>query len=436
MKSDAGIIYHEPPKPLWVPRHYATGPQSLAVHYQTEICEVDRRGRIIRTRPGQEGWNELTDWGMDSLNTLRQDQLIAYLHLSDTLGPAKRVLSGGITLSLVITDASNIAVTASAGFFQAGDVGNTLSITDLGGAGKTQELKITAYTDAQHVSCSTRAGQWLPGFVAGTGPFASAGVHFTATNTLANQFTKFNTYDTTAQNYNAELNDSANQRFKHQRIYLSGAAPSNWTINQLGWSDGNAGNNVFGKVNLSSPDQVGTGFKYRVTLQVFSAYTPINIASQSVNWGATIGTYDLKIVQERIGMDSTVPNTYQAVNFLKSVLGSPQATGWCTNAQTPQSLLWEGDTGYQPPTIHLHTTGAAGTITDSSYTSGQHIKTRTVKWSDTVNIASATLLGVEAGVSGYLNCLGVYPNAGTITKPSGYWCALSFGLYWTRAFIN
>lgn len=440
MKSDSGIIYHEPPKPLWVPRHYATPPQALSVHFKTEICDVDSRGRITHVRPGQEGWNEITDWGMDSLNTSRQDQLVNYLHLSDTLGPAKRVLTGGITLSLVITSASNIAVTASAGFFLAGDVGNTLSISDLGGAGQTQELKITAYTDSQHVTCSTRPGAWLPGFVAGTGPFSSAGVHFTSVNTLANQTQKFNTYDTSVANYSAELNDSGNQRFIHQRIFLSDAAGTNWTINQLGWSDGNVGNNVFGKVNLSSPDLVGTGKKYRVTLQLYSAYAPINIASQSVNWGATIGTYDLKIVQERIGYDSvTNPPANAAINFLQVFRRlNAYMPGWTTSAQTPQALKWEGDAGYNSY-IHPADGGYSNNTTDvidGAYTNGQHTKTRLVKWSDSLAIAAATMLGVSGSTISPLNSLGVYPNVGTISKPAGYWCALTFSLYWTRAFTN
>lgn len=436
MQSDSGIIYCEPPKPLWVPRHHATRPTGLGVRFKTEICDVDRHGRITKAVTTHEGSNTITDWGMDSLATLRQDQLVAYLHLSDTLGTAKRVLTGGTTLTLTITDASNIAVAASAGFFGAGDVGKTLSIDALGGAGQTQELKITGYTDSQHVTCSTRAGAWLPGFTPGTGPFSSAGVHATDTSTLANQFTKFNTYDTSASNYNAELNDSSNSRSIHQRIFLSAAVTgSAWTINQLGWSDGNAGNNCFGKVNLSSPDVVAVGKKYRVTLQLYSAYTPINISSQSVNWGATIGTYDLALRQQSMIKDSTVSNSIGANLLLPAAAKANMKTVWFTSAFTLAATKWEGDTGYSVSPNGTVAGGETSMVTDAAYSSGQHTLGRTLKWSDAVNISGATGFGVGAVVSVGAS-FGIKPNAGTITKPSGYWCALTFQLYWTRAFSN
>lgn len=435
-QSDNGIWYPAPPE-ICVPRHPALlRGAAIGVYYKTEICDCDSRGNVIFARPGNEGFNTITDWGMDSLATLRQDQLVNYLHLSDTLGTAKRVLTGGVTLSLTITDASNIAVASSAGFFVAGDVGKTLSIDSLGGAGKTQELKITAFTDAQHVTCSTRAGLWLPGFTPGTGPFGTAGVHATDTSTLANQFTKFNTYDTGATNFNAELNDSSNSRFIHQRIFLSGAAGSTWTINQLGWSDGNAGNNVFGKVNLASPDVVATGKKYRVQLQLFSAYAPIDIASQSINWGATIGTYDLAFRQERIPFDSS-DNPTVISNLLRPKLtaGSLFPAYW-TGARSLGSILWQGDTGYSTSPQTSPVAGSSVSASDSSYASGQHTKVRTIKWDDTVSITSATLIGLKAGTTANYGGLSIKPNSGTITKPSGFVAQLDFRLFWTRAFVN
>jgi hypothetical protein len=431
MKSDSGIIYHSPPKALWVPRSCETRPSSLAVRYKTQLC--DGQGRVIKDL--QSGWNTITDWGMDSLATIEQGALTAYLHLSSALGPAKRVLTGGTTLSLVITDATNIAVTASAGFFIAGDVGNTLSITDLGGAGQTQELKITAYTDSQHVTCATRQSAWLPNFVAGTGPFASAGVHPTSTNVLATQFNKFNTYDTSAPNYRTTLNDSGNSRFIIQSIFLSGAAGSTWTINELGWSDGNGSNNVFGRVNLASPDTVGTGQKYRVTLQLYDAYSPVEIASQSVNWGATIGTYDLHIRQEIVPVSGN--NSFNtAVNFLRPKGYGVTTACYSLTAHTLLATKWEGDSGYN----QLIITGGVDTgqvVSDSAYTNGTHTKNRTLKWPDTVAITNARVLhacGDNNNTS--RSTMTIVPNSGTITKPSGYWCALTFPLYWTRTFVN
>ncbi len=427
MKSDSGILYHSPPKPLWLPRCYATAPQSLSVRFKTQLC--DARGRVEKDL--QEGWNTITDWGMDALASIRPGTLIGYLHLGSILGPAKRVGQGANTLTLTINSPSDIDVFAAEGFFTAGDVGNTLSITALG-----QELKIIAYTDTQHIKCTTRAGAWLPGIVPSAGPFASFGVHFTSVNVLNNQITKFNTYDTGAANYAAELNDSGNSRSIHQRIFLSGTvAGADWTINELGWSDGNAGNNLFGKVNLLSPDVVPVGKKYRVTLQLYSGQTPINIASQSVNWGATIGTYDLQIRQEVIPQDSasTPYGSWIAPCFTSSLT----RTVWWTGAFAMATTKWAGDVGYL---INPHgpTAGDSGVnaASDQAYTGGQHTKTRNWTIADSLNLAGLT--GVCCGYTstGSAMLITLKPNSGTITKPSGYWCALNFQLFWTRTLPN
>lgn len=443
------LVYPGPVRELWRPRIHRLRSAAVGVRFKTEICDIDSQGNVVSSRVGNSGWNMVTDWGMDALATLRQDQLVNYLHISDTLGPSKRVLTGGITLTLTITDATNIDVAASAGFFDSGDVGNTLYIDDLG-----QELKIVAFTDSQHVKCATRPGAWLPGVTPSTGPFSTAGVHFTSVNTLANQTTKFNTYDTSASDNKAELNDSSNSRFIHQRIFLSGTVTgSAWTVRQLGWSDGNGSNNVFGWVNLPVTDTVPVGKKYRVTLQVYSAYTPLDIESHSVDWGETIGSYDLRIKQERLGYDSKgtefLGGQSQTVNnFLQPLFpGTASNTGFrvgfLTTAQTEQPLLWAGDAGF---TINIHNrddagANAAATVADSGYTSGTHTKTRTLTWPDTMAISAATMLGLGTqssfgGGAFYSYALSIFPLSGTITKPAGWSASLAFPIYWTRTLIN
>lgn len=444
MLASSGGISFAPPRPLWVPSRYATAPQAMSLRYQTWICDVDERypvddpRHITRMVPGQSGWNTITDWGMDALPINRQDQLVEYLHLSDTLGPAKRSLTGGTTISLTITDPSTITATSSANFFLVGDVGKTLSITDLGGAGQTQELKITAFGSATSVSCSTRGGAWLPGFTAGTGPFSTAAVHPTDTTTLANQFQKFNSKDGTASNNDNELNDSSNSRMNHQRIFLS---PTNsgttWTINELGWSDGNVSNNVFGRVNLATPDSVANGKKYRLQLNFYSGYTPIDISGQSVNWGATIGTYTVDVRTEILPFDHNVTGTSPFItNFLRPFLGGFHPR-WYTAAFTMASIKWEGDAGFDP-TQHGNSASGGGTnVFDATYTNGTHKNTRSVKWDDSLNISAATALTVHAGTTDTIRvACAVRPTTGTITKASGFYAQLDFGLFWTRAFTN
>jgi hypothetical protein len=393
----------------------------MAVRFQTAVVNPD--GSVVEL---QSGHNEITDWGMDALAGQNISVLCNCLNLSSAIGPASRIGTGsGTTLSMTVTDATSIAVAATADFFQAGDVGHTLSITGL------QELKITSFTSATAVVCATRQGFWLSGAPT-AGPYSSFGVHFTGTNTLATQFTSFNTYDTATANYKAELNDSGNSRFIHQRIFLSSAViGSNWTIRQLGWSaDGGA--NVFGKVNLAAPDVVNIGQKYRVQLQVYSTYTPINIASQIVDWGATIGTYDLAIKQEVINADS------DEINFL-APFGTWNFTQleYFTGAFATVAVKWFGDIGFS---YYPHNGGILKSdcvTSDSVYSAGSHTKKRTFELLDTFAIPAATGLTVDFGVHvSNTQTLTIKPNSGTITKPAGYWCALTFPICWTRQLTN
>jgi hypothetical protein len=435
IQSDSGIWYPAPLEKSNVIVPLTHRPRPMAVRFRTWIC--DGNGKIIRE--GQSGWNTITDYGMDFIAGASCSAAINYLVVSSALGPAKKVLSGGTTLSITSTaDPTNLAVVASANFFAAGDVNNTLYIDALG-----QELKIIAYTDQQHVTCATRPGVWLPGITPGTGPFATAGVHYTATNTVATEITRFNSYDTTATNNNVELTDYTNSRFIHQRIYLSGVVSgSPWTINQLAWSPNfGAGNNVFGKVNLVTPDNVAVGQKYRVQLDLYSGYTPINISSFSANWGATIGTYDLQIRTEFISGDTA---TNGGPPFLSPSFGSSSAgvygTWFTTAAFTMHSAYFFGDpSGPTSGQLHAPAGSAAGASwSDASYVSNTFKKVRTWTIIDTLTVTAATGIGLGAGGGNnqYNQIFAVKPNSGTITKPSGYWAALSFPIYWTRAFVN
>lgn len=429
IQSDSGIWYPAPLEKSNVIVPLTHRPKPLAVRFRTWIC--DGSGRILRD--GQSGWNTITDAGMDLLATVGQEHCVDYLALSSALGPAKKVLSGGTTLSLTsVADPTNVPVVASANFFASGDLNNTLYIDGLG-----QELKIIAYTDQQHVTCATRASVWLPGITPTTGPFATAGVHYTATNTLATEFIRFNSYDTAAANYNAELSDYTNQRFIHQRIFLSAAAVSSWTINQLGWSNASSGN-VFGKVNLITPDSVAIGQKYRVQLQFFSGYTPINIASFSANWGATIGTYTLAIRQEEVPMDTPTINS-DPLPFLKPYLafgGDYLQSCWWSGSFSLVGPYFQGDPSYTP-SPHGSPTGSSSIseVGDNTYISGTFSKNRLWKMYDSYAITSMAEVGLKRFGGWPPTSLMVKPTS-PITKPAGYWAALTFPIYWTRLLVN
>jgi hypothetical protein len=421
------------PRPLWTPRPIALPPQSLAVRFETALC--DRHGRIERVL--QQGRNTITNWGMDTLASLGLKTLTDYLVLSSTLDTRVRVLPGGNTLTVTYTSPSSITVVAATNWFEAGDVGRTLSVPNGG-----QELKITAYGDPLNVTCAAPQGEWLPGFTPpGTPPaYGTGAVYYTSLNQLATYFTKFNTYDTSyLPNPVRCITDNANSRFIHERVYLSGVVSgADWTVNQLGWSDGNASNNVLGVANLASPDIVPIGKRYRVKLTVYSIYTPINLTGVAVNWGGVIGSYTFDIRQEYIGAEQGYGAggegsgaSYSRSNLLEPHSITDQVSGvykasYRTVAYTLGSTYWQYQSGGTPPV----TTGwtAMDDITLDAYTPGQFKRTKTVRWSDSTAITAATALAMRA----LYPMLTLRPQSGTVTKPTGYWCDAAFKIFWTR----
>ena len=403
-------------------------PSGFSVRYETAVC--DRRGRVERIL--QRGTNMITDFGMNEVaagGSSVLHLLISHLHLSNTNATIKRVLQGGNSLSINPSDPSAVPLTTAQNFFDhPNDVGRVLKIAGW------PELEITATSSAQAATGRARNGQWLPGFTPpGNGPFTDVGVHHTNVATLNTQFTTFNTYDTGSPNNNVSLNDSANSRWIHQRIYLSDVVSgSDLTVLQLGWGQGAA--NCFGKANLVTADTIPVGKRYRVTLQVFSAYTPIDITGQSLNFGPTIGTHVCDLRMHRIGNDLTTQNV---INVLRPhPIGSLVRTCWWTNAQSLQSILWEGDGGFNTtPSGAVAGNGGPGTVLEDSYIANTHTRTRTFRWPETVTIPGATKLGVQQS-SLLTESFILRPQSGTITKPSGWRMELSFPIHWTRSLIN
>lgn len=407
-----------PARPLWTPRPILLRPTGFSVHYETQVC--DRHGRVLRTL--QRGKNTITNFGMDVLAASSLPTQLAYLNLSDTTETRKRQLQGGNNLTLTYTSETNIGVVADTSFFEAADAsaGRTLVVPNV------PELKISSFTSATQVTCRTPSGFWLPGFTppAPTG-YASGAVYYNSINTLKTWFTKFNTYDTGGNNFQAT--DASNSRFIHSRIYLSAPVTgSNWTVLQLGWSDGNASNNCFGIVNLGSADTIIIGNRYRVVLTVYSNYTPINLAAVAINWGGTIGSYTVDIRQEMIEKD--VESTFLG-NLLQPHASTICRTAYKTSAHTLVSTYWHGQSGGTPPATGFTSTADNGSI--GAYTNGEFSRTKNLRWPDGIAITSATALSGERQNNLYPG-ITLRPTTGTITKPIGFWCDATFRIFWTR----
>lgn len=411
---------------------------------------VDRRGRVVKWRRGR---NVITDYGMDQLasnhvgvHVTGGAGLIDFLHVGDTTQTLKRVASSVDLTIDYSAGAADIDITTDVNFFEAGDNGRTLKIAGF------PELLIDGYTSEQAVHATARGGTWLPGFdpdTPGTGPHTDFGVHYTNTATLASQTQRFNTYDTAASNFRASINDSSNDQWICQRIFLSAEVSGTaWTVNQLGWGSSASSTNCFGKTNLGSPLVVPVGNKLRVTLQVFSAYTPINLTGVVLDWGATVGSHTCDIQQERISKDGARfaddLNPAEGENFRWNALLPNSPVGFSTGAWTSAfslgGVFWDGDAGFTSLNSRTKTgVASTGTIFDSTYTNGSHFRTRRFRWPDTVAITSATGLfagGADTSPAVHYPPLSIRPQSGTITKPSGFWIEVQFPIHWTRELIN
>jgi hypothetical protein len=425
------IVVPRPEPRATLPAGSRTG---YGVRFQTELCDASGKVERVLT-PWRR--NMITDFGMNNLPVSGVHVLCNYLNLSSTGQTLKR-LGGGVNFTVTWTDPVTITVTTDAGFFVSGDAGRTLFINH----DSWPELLIATFVNSQEVTCVARNSAWLPGFTPPTspaGPYTDVGVHYTNLNTLAAEFTRFNTYDTGSANNNAELTDSANSRFIHQRIFLSGVVTgSDWTVNALGWSNNSA--NVLGQSTLSSADTIPVGKRYRVTLQVFSKYTPIDLSAVSLDWGATVGTHSCDIRQERLALDSrpgstTDPNN--RFNILRPLTPTMLDRGWWTTAFTMSSVQWEGDAGFTNLFSRAGANQNSGNVTDTSYTNGTFYRQRTITWPETITITGAVALFAGAvNASTRYPCITIKPTSGTITKPSGWRIGLTIPLHWTRLLIN
>jgi hypothetical protein len=411
------MIEFAKPRPLWRPRPIALPGPALTVRWKTELC--DRHGRVERVL--QRGRNTITNWGMDQLASSSIYSLISTLVLSSTQDTRKRALSGGNNLTVTYTSPTNVTVVADANFFVSGDVGYTLALLNV------PELKITAFTDPTHVTCQTPSGEWLPGFSVPGSPtvYSAATIYYTSNNQLATYFTQFSSFDTGGVTLTI---DNSNSQHIHQRIFLSSTVSgADWTVNQLGWSDGNGSHNVFGVANLAGPDVIPIGKKYRVTLTVYSKFTPINLAGVAVNWGGTIGAYTMDIRQEYIGYPVVAGGR---ANWLEPHANSDSfatwSAKWWTTSHALVSTYWQGQSGGTAPNNFDDGSGQAVVL--GSYTNGQYMRTKNVRWPDTVDLSGVTALGAGVGPP----MITLRPTSGTVTKPSGFWCDATFKIFWTR----
>ncbi|PXA04830.1 hypothetical protein DDZ13_06605 [Coraliomargarita sinensis] len=237
------------------------------VIFETEILDANTGITVKRNVPKP---NLLLDSGLDGIAERSWWTSFSNCVLGTGTTPTKRD-SGSVTVSI-----SSETATASANFFEAGDVGRLLKL-DSG-----QEVYITAYTSETVVS------------VAG------------ATDDTASEFTVWYVNESGHQNevnrtstLSTDTGDNASTwdgtTIEHKRTFIFGVEGSARTYREIGWSHtGAAGNNLLGRALIpGGGDSISAGQQYKVTVRLQVTLSPVSqtaVASVGSGGWDTAGT--------------------------------------------------------------------------------------------------------------------------------------------------
>lgn len=249
--------------------------QAAAVHYALDI--LDSRGRVVRSLPRRR--NLILDQGLDGIAVRSWADSFTNAAIGTGTTPTKRD-SGTITFSR-----SGSTVTASAGFFEAADVGRLLKF-DTG-----EEVRISAFTNATTVTTS------------GSGAIAAAEgtVWYVNQTALSAEAKRSSTYSTDGGANGAIFSSGT---WTHKRTFIFSAETGTVNYREIGWSHtSTAGANLFGRALL---DGVGvtlvSGQQLRVTVELSVAYSPAtpqafgDIGAGGISTAGTHGVEDAGLV--------------------------------------------------------------------------------------------------------------------------------------------
>jgi hypothetical protein len=376
-------------------------PIGLQVHYTLAI--LDRSGRVVRRLPRRR--NLILDQGLDQIASTPFVDCMAYAAVGTGTTPTKRD-SGAITVSR-----TGSTLTASAGFFEAADVGR-LWKWDTG-----EEARITAFIDAQNVTTDT----------SGAVAAAEGTVWYVNRTGLAAESKRTGTYTN-----DGTLNGSSQlgATITHKRTFDFPAETGTVNYREIGWSwSPSAGGNLFGLDLLAgSGVTLVAGQQLRVTVELavtYSPTTPTAIPALITGWTAT-GSAQM----EGASCRSIQPN------------GHPQGGGGdissakriivCSSAPAHVSFTASGNVECPGQLANIPATAAA-------YVSGSFSRT----WSGTfgTNTGNGTIAAVALGyeyMSGFMrlgSILRVILSAPE-TKSSTQSLTLSFSMSWGRVLNN
>lgn len=222
----------------------------LAVTYETQIID-GKTGKVVKRNAPKR--NLILDQGLDQVASNSFFDLTRKCVLGDSTNPVKRD-SGSVTVSI-----SGEVATASASFFESGDVDRLLKL-DSG-----QEVYITGYTSATEVAVSgaddDSASEFTIWYVNETGH----GNELVRTSNLGSD-----TDD------NKSTWDGA--KAEHKRTFIFPEETESRTYKEIGWSPASAtGQNLFGRDLIpGGGDSISAGQRYKVVVKLQFEPGPLN----------------------------------------------------------------------------------------------------------------------------------------------------------------
>lgn len=373
--------------------------QTAAVRYTVAVIDAD--GRVVSQRGPKR--NLILDSGLNALASTSWTDQFQTAHVGTGTTPTKRD-SGAVTFTR-----TGSTVTASAGFFEAADVGRLLRF-DTG-----EEVRITAYSDAQTVTTADS------GSIA-----ASEGtVWYVNQTALISQSKTTSTYATTG---GANGSSFASGVWTHKRTFLFSAEAGSVTYREIGWSA--SGGSLFGRDLLAGVGvSLIAGQQLRVTVELSVTYSQlVSTAFGDVGSGgfATTGACGIENVGQ-VGKVNTNGSS-SSVNMLDPG-GSPgRQIGLATGAAAIADAVSSGDSAAMSGVVDSQT------ATSASYVTGAFAR------------SFAVTFGVSAGNSTALRSIYFHSGnnrptyrvltASSQTKTADQTLRIEFTLSWGRTLVN
>jgi hypothetical protein len=320
---------------------------NASVEFQIDV--ISRNGRLVRRFPKQR--NLILNQGLDAIgNALCDFQSAANNVVVGTGALVVKRASGATTVT-----ATAGSLVASAGFFQASDVGRILKL-DSG-----NEYPITAFSSSTGATSSNTANA-----------SASPGtIHYVNQVGLITETERSNTVAIARTN----TWDAGLGTMTHSVVLLTPilATPRVYTEIGWSWSATVSGSNIFGCAPISPSVSMSVGQRLRVTINLIVKPTPTT--PQAVSVGLAVGNWQLEKIGSDVGCPGASTGQFAQLGSLGPALIAP------TTGTTPAI----GGT-------ILNTTGTLGT-----YSNGQYKRTATFQFADTAGAVTANSLRFQPG---------------------------------------